>query len=371
MGTTVLATVYPTGEVLAELGSLGTSYGSRLSGAGPCKGKVTLPELVDDTAIAKARSLVDALDPWRRGILVERDGKLVWSGMIVTVKPSGPRSLDFGAIEDWGYLARRRARWTATYASTDRFSMVRDTIARANAMSGGNVGITVGSEVGGDTVDRFTVYAWERRNIAAWVEEMSNADPGFDFAIDAGYESGELVKRFRIAARRGRPASQTGLTWVLGENILELDETKDGAKGGNHIDAIGDGQGATTSIGSATDVSKLVLPGSGGPGYPLMEDSVSAPQQTDKTQLNALAAGALPALSTPQRFYAVKVRASAVPKFGTYITGDGCYLEVPPFLDPRWPDGLKVTARIVGWDVAASDNDSANDVVTLMLGEEL
>jgi hypothetical protein len=365
-----------TGTRIAELNVTGLSYGSRLNNCGDLSGTVALPALTSAGNAGVAAQINSAVDEGRRQIIVERDGVVVWSG-ICWLAPynDDPPSRDIRAAEDWSYFRHRVISSTQTFTGVDQLTIAQNLIDYATGRTTdpggpGDVGVTVESSASGVTRDR--VYNnYELKPVAEAVEQLSQVDNGFDFAIDAAWDSatGGLVKTFRTSyPRRGSGYQTTGHVFEVGRNVIDWNWPTDGTIMGNKVWAVGRGEGSAMLISSQSDVSQIQKIADGGPGYPLLETTVSVSDVSVQSTLDALAVAKLKSSATPVTLPEITVKADVDPIFGSYITGDSCRFIVPPNVSPRFPTGLDTFLRIVGWDVSVSDDGSES--VKLILGAE-
>lgn len=360
-----------TGTRIAELAVNGLRYGSRLNDCGDLSGFVPMPAVTSTANKVLAAQINDALDEGRREIIVERDGVPVWVG-IVWIAPytDDPPQREVRAAETWSYFRHRFITTNVTRTAADQCDIAQDLITDAINAQGGNIGVTVELSTSGVLVTQ--AYAsYELKPVAEAVEALAKVDPGFDFAIDPSYNpsTGALVKTFRTQyPRRGRRSQQTGHVFEVGRNVISWSWPSDGTRMANKVWAVGRGEGSAMLLTSSADTSQITPISSGGPGYPLLEQTISATDVAVRSQLNALALARRKAVVTPVTLPEITVRADIDPVFGSYITGDSCRFIIPPDTTPRFPNGLDTFFRIVGWDVSVSDDGAES--VTLTLGNE-
>lgn len=365
------ATDLRTGARIAELPLSGLRFGSRLNGCGDLSAVLPLPALTSTANATLAAVFNDAVDEGRRQIIVDRDGVVVWAG-IVWVAPytDSPPRREVRAADTWSYFRRRVIAATRNFTSWDQVSIAQQLVSYAIADQGGDIGVTVESSTSGVLRDR-TYNSYELKPVAEAVEQLALVDGGFDFAIDPAYNpaSGALVKTFRTSyPRRGRSFSQTGHVFEVGRNVVDWTWPTDGASMANRVWAVGRGDGASSMLAVSTDAYQIQSLASGGPGYPLLESTISRTDVSIQSTLDALALAKRKAVATPITLPEITVRADLDPVFGSYITGDSCRFIVPPNLSPRFPAGLDTFLRIVGWDVSVSDDGAES--VQLILGAE-
>lgn len=257
----------------------------------------------------------DVLDPGRTAIHIERDGVIVWSGILWTAKASIENaSLELGGEGWWSYFRHRKIRTTKTYTAQDQLFIVRDLINYAQSITGGNIGVVVGSETSGVTRDR-VYYHYERKNLGEAVEQLAEVQGGFDFAIDCAWSGGSVVKTLILSyPRRGRI---TDLTFQLGTNIQGLSQEVDATRQANLIDSIGSGEADAMLIATAADTSQLTA-------YPLLEDVTSYKDISVSATLQAHAASDLAKQKRPVTRIPTLLAVQSNPDagLGTYITGD-------------------------------------------------
>ena len=361
-----------TGTRIAELAVNGLRYGSRLNSCGDLSGTVPLPALTSTANKVLAAQINDAVDEGRRQIVVERDGVVVWSGIswLAPYRDDHP-CRELRAAEDWSYFGDRVIATTLTYTGADQLTIAKAIIDDALAAQGADIGITVPTPTAsGVTRDR--VYnSFELKPVREAIEQLAACDDGFDFAIDAAWDAatGALTKTFRLSyPRRGVGYQSSGYVFEVGRNVIDWTWPTDGTRMGNKVWAVGRGDASSTMISSQSDVSQIQPLASGGPGYPLLETTISRTDVSVQATLDSLAIARLKSSATPVTLPEITVRADVDPMFGTYIVGDSCRFIVPPNTSPRFPDGLDSYFRIVGWDVAVGDD--GDEQVKLILGSE-
>lgn len=361
-----------TGTRIAELAVNGLRYGSRLNSCGDLSGSVPLPALTSTSNIALAAQINDAVDECRRQIIVERDGVVVWSGICwLAPYQDNPPSREIRAAEDWSYFRHRVIATSQTFTATDQLTIAKTLVQNALNDQGADIGITVPTPTAsGVTRDRTYNY-FEVKPVGEAVEQLSQVDNGFDFAIDAAWDqsTGALTKTFRLHyPRRGSSYQSSGYVFEVGRNVIDWTWPTDGTRVGNKIIAVGRGEGDAQIMSTQSDVSQIAALSSGGPGYPLLEETISRTDVAVQSTLDALAIAKLKASATPITLPEITVRANVDPIFGSYITGDSCRFIVPPNTSPRFPSGLDSFFRIVGWDVSVGDD--GDEQVKLILGAE-
>ncbi len=350
-----------TGNTLADLPLNKVRFDSVLNGAGAFTGDLPL---TDDKV--KAISPIAATEPTRTALYVDRDGVLLWGGIIWDRDyDSETGALVLSAEEFWSYFGRRRISASAVFTAVDQLAIVQSLLNTAQAATSGNIGITIGTETSGVTVNR-TYDAWSMKTVRAAVEELASADAGFDFAVDVAYAAGVPTKTFRLGyPRRGAVAASSGWLWELGGNMLSYTWAEKGSQQAIRSWATGGGTGAGSLIASATTTSQLDA------GYPLVEDVTSYVDIADITALTTHAVADGKALAAPVVVPVIRVAPTQDPYLGSYSTGDEARIRIT---DDRFPapatgggTGLDVAKRIVRIEVTPPEG-TAEEKVLLTLG---
>ncbi|MFF8447867.1 hypothetical protein ACF06Q_09220 [Streptomyces leeuwenhoekii] len=359
-----------TDTLLAELPLADVTYSFELNGIGTLRGVIpyndeTLP-LDPETASMPARTAV----------YVDRDGVLVWGGIVWTRAPvAGGKEIQ--ASEFLSYFQRRYIKKTLSNDTSlltdpryvdqggqriwrDQKYIVWSLLWYAQAEPGGHIGIDINSVTGdGHGVERYgtTYFGYERPEIYKAIADLAAADSGFDFGIEVGWTqpaNNEPPRRYRRAQawypRRGRTAAQSGLVFSKGGpagSILAYDWPEDGASLVTQMSGLGAGTGEARIVRTATAQDLIDA------GWPLLEGVATYDGVYDEAQVQATTAADLRARSQSQVQPTFEVAADADPAFGSYEVGDEALFVIDP--EPQSPTGRRGILRIVGIENTASD----------------
>lgn len=353
--------------VLAELPMSGVSYSTELNGIGVLRGVVPY---ADDTLMLDPDA---ATVPGRTALYVDRDGVIVWGGIVWT-RDIVDGGKDIQAAEFLSYYTRRHVKATlstdtslilnTTYAPdgqrlyTDQKYIVWSLLQYAHAQPSGNIGIDTNLLTApAHGVNRtISYFGYERPEIYKSIAELAGADNGFDFGIEVGWNpvaNNLPPTRYRRARtwfpRRGLSAAESGLVFVKGgpgSSILDYDWPEDGTASATEVSALGDGTGEAKVLSVARDTDRLAS------GWPLLEQVTSYDGVIDQAQINGLAAAELTARGNAQIRPTFTVAADADPVFGTYSVGDEAQFVIDP--EPTTPSGRSGVLRIVGIETTAA-----------------
>lgn len=348
-----------TNEIIAELPLTSVSFTQQLNQAGTFNARLLISGINTDQYNVDA-----ATQPARNAIYVDRNGTLVWGGVIWNRSySSADQTLNITAREFESYFEHRLITTTTAFSNIDQLVIARTLINNAQSATYGNIGVIVGSETSGVLINR-VYYDYELKNVWQAIKDLSNQDDGFDFTIKVEYDAitNEPLKTLILGYPRtgnidtGIGDTGTPVFLFPAGNIVEYEYPEDGSIIGNTLYVIGAGSNEGKLQASAQDTSKLLA------GWPLLENSANYSDITDANVLDELATAQVLALSEPPPIINIVVPAYEVPVFGTYSIGDDARLMIT---DPRFPNGLDEIYRIVGFNVQPGENGPERVTITL------
>ena len=348
-----------TNEIIAELPITGVSFTQQLNQAGTLQAHLLL------TGINTYEFNVDAAtQPARNAIYVDRNGDLVWGGVIWgRTYNSASQTISITAREFESYFERRRISTTRAFTNTDQLEIVQTLINDAQAVPSGDIGVIVGTETSGILVDR-VYYDYEIKGVYQAIQDLSRQDDGFDFNITVNYDPLTNIPTKTLVLGYPRTGNvdtgvgdiQTPVFIFPAGNIVEYEYPEDASIAANKLFALGAGSNDGKLISIATDATKLAE------GWPVLEEQSNYSDVTDQTVLDELAQGQVLAVSEPPPIIKIVVPASVDPVFGTYDIGDDARLIIQ---DPRFPTGLDEVYRIVALNVQPGEDGPERVTLTL------
>lgn len=350
-----------TNEIIAELPLTGVSFNQQLNTAGTFQAHLLL------SGINTYGYNVDAATtPGRNAIYVDRNGTLVWGGVVWNRSyNSDDQTLNITAREFESYFERRRISTDRFFTNTDQLTIVQTLMNDAQAVPNGDIGVIVGSETSGVLIDR-NYYQYELKTIYGAIQDLSKADNGFDFNIKVEYDpiTSEPIKTLILGyPRTGNIDTGVGdLSTPVFEfpagNVVAYEYPEDGSIVANTVFALGAGSNEGKLISTATDATKIAA------GWAVLEDQANYSDVVDQNLLDQLASGQVLALSEPPPIIKLVVPAFTVPEYGTYDIGDDARLRI---LDQRFPTGLDQVYRIVGLNVQPGEDGPERVTLTLTI----
>ncbi len=368
-----LVTEALTGNTLGELPLGSVKFSEKLNEAGELTATLDLAARTRG-GLSLADMLLTQSTPRRTRLWVDRDGQLVWSGLIWRrTRPKGSTGIiDISAVSTLGYFSHRRLTTDMAAVATDQLDIARGLISWALAQPGGDIGVQVGAETSGVLLTRAPLaWGYELRTITEIISELVLADGGFDISIDPTYVADVPTDVLHLHyPRRGRSLASSNLVFFTastrGGNLLDWEVDEDATDSATQVWGIGAGEGDGMLLAVATRTDLIDA------GYPLTDSTISYKSITDGDALANLALAEVNKLAATPLAWSIEVDPDDVSTpFGTWIVGDDALLRIDD--DPRFPAGLdgspgtEVLQRIFGHEVSVGDDGGA-DVVTLTLG---
>lgn len=348
-----------TNSIIAELNMTGVSFTQTLNTAGTMQGHILLSGVNSAAANVSAATI-----PARCAIYVDRDGVLVWGGIIWQREyNSTSQQLSITAQEFESYFGRRRITTTQSFTNQDQLLIARTLVNNMQAATGGSIGIAVGNELSGILVNR-TYYSYELKTVLSALQDLSQQTTGFDFNIQVAYDGGgNPTKTLKLSyPQSGTRWSATNQSAPVYEfpagNVVEYSYPEDGSTAANTIYVSGAGSNEGKLLVTSTDAAKITA------GWPLLEDSINYSDITDQAVLTSLGSGKIAAVSYPPTTMQIVAPPSQDPILGSYTIGDDIRVRIT---DDRFPTGLDATYRLMALNVQAGEASAERVTLTLSL----
>lgn len=369
---TVYAYDLNTNTPLAEIPASNLRFTSRLNDAGVCSFDIQLA----DPRVQRI-SPATATAPWQVALYIDRNGVLVWGGIVVgrnynattrVLSVSGKEFLgwtdqrilvkdyDSQALINLGYSQTVGG---VTVGAIDPAVLLELVFTDAQAAGvGASIGITVPTTTSALPKlaasykrSQFIPLAQVVNDVCAM---LSPGVGGVDVAIAVAWGAGNTAPTRTLVVsspRAGRIQGSSGLVFDVADAI-SWSWPEDGTQFGTRFTVTGSGSGTLALVGSAS-----APVGVGGLGQPPWLDLVTNhPGINSVDQLTRLAASDAitfgQPLATPQLVY--RTVSASGSSLGTWIMGDDARIVIP-IGDERFPSGLDQSWRIVGHTVTVPD----------------
>ncbi|MFE0257291.1 hypothetical protein [Streptomyces sp. NPDC059010] len=238
-----------TGEILHwNLPLTGVEFGPERSGPG------SFHATLNPTF---SRALSDMLDDaGDTVILVERNARLVWGGLLWRAEPEGPR-LPVEASGFTSYLHRRfdlhgNLDGRGPYIEADPCQVIRDVWSYAQDQPDGDLGVVVDDTKStaktGTAKDPYTTSKADPRNLGEIVDEMADIDDGLEWTETVTWRGRHTERRIVLGAPRlGR--RREDLTFTTGANVTGQPHIlKDADSYAQWVIGLGAGEGARRKV---------------------------------------------------------------------------------------------------------------------------
>lgn len=349
--------------IIGELPLTGTGFTQQLNQPGTFQGHLLLSGINADKYNVDLSTI-----PAHCGLYVDRNGILVWGGIIWgRTYNSTSQTLTFSAQEWISYFDHRRITQDIEFTNIDQLVIAKTLIENAQNAPYGDIGVGYNSEgqtTSGVLISR-TYYNYEFKNVFQAIQDLSRQGDGFDFHIDVAYDiNGVPTKSFNTYYPR------SGLQYSFGNpnvpvfifpagNMVEYEYPEDGSVVANTIYALGAGSNEGKLIATGQDTTKL------SEGWALLEQTANYSDITDDALLQQLANAQSLAVSYPPTVLKVVVPAYVDPVFGSYEVGDDARIIIT---DSRFPNTLDEIYRIVGLTVQPGEDGPERVTLTLAQG---
>ena len=347
-----------TNQILAELPLTGVTFTQSLNSGGTFQGNILLSGINSEVQNVDAATI-----PARSALYVDRDGVLVWGGVIWARQyDSNDQRLKITAQEFETYFTRRRITSTQVFSNVDQFLIAQTLVNNAQSVANGNIGVIVPTNTSGVNVSR-TFYSYELKTVYSALLDLSRSENGFDFNIQVAYDGGgnpskTLVLSYPKSGTRYSATSLTTPVFELPGNVMEYSYPEDGSAAANTIFVIGAGSNEAKLIATATDTAKIA------DGWPVLEDSQNYSDFTDTTLLANLASAQVSAVAYPPTTLKIVAPPYLNPTLGSYVIGDDVRIRIR---DDRFPTGLDAIYRLVALSVTAGETSAEQVTLTLTL----
>jgi hypothetical protein len=346
-----------TNTVIDELPLYGVSMARDLNQYGDWTASVTLDREGKDDAHVKA-----ATEPGRTILYVDRDGTIVYSGILWTrTYQAQSKSLQFTGQDLRSYFVRRliSSRFSQlVFAGVDQLTIAQSLLNQAQAL--GSIGITVPTNFSGVLRDR-TYVAAELKPVAEAIQQLSEVINGFDWDIYAQYGGGMIPQKLALfgAPYLGLSPQATTLVFEYPGDIANYWWSENVAESASTFWTTGKGDGDTTLISVADDNTYVNA------GYPVLEGSKSFVDVSEPATLFEHAQQGIKDSRVPFIAPTVTLASGAVNEPGDYALGDHARFRIN---DP-WSGGqIERIWRIMGWRLTPPSSET-EETVDLTVGQ--
>ncbi|MFE7276869.1 hypothetical protein [Streptomyces sp. NPDC057623] len=189
-------------------------------------------------------------------ILVERNSRLLWGGLLWRAQPEGPK-LPVEAAGFTSYLHRRfdlhgNLDGRGPYIGADPCQVIRDVWAYAQEQPDGDLEVVVddtkSTATTGTAKDPYTTSKSDPRNLGEIVDEMADIDDGLEWTETVTWAGRRALRRIVLGAPRlGRRREE--LTFTTGANVVGTPQViKDADSYAQWVIGLGAGEGTKRKV---------------------------------------------------------------------------------------------------------------------------
>lgn len=356
-----------TNTINLELSLFGVTYGRRLNKAGNATFSITLGNkgtagTPGDVGYSNS-DILNATQPGRSVLWIERDGALVWGGIVWSRTYDSQASvLTYTAQSFESYLYFQILEIKKSYVGQDQRAILVDLINYMQTKPYANIGIITPTTYGPSaaivrTVDFFSYIGW---TVGRAIEYLTQYNLGFDYTIDVAYDNAGVPQKYlNVDNKLGASQIITSLAFDYPGNVKAYFYPESASNAATSMLGFGGGTGASMTR------TKYIIQSLLDAGYPDLQQSY------DNTNVFSLAtlvnqtkaAGDLAAV--PVIVPTIEIFPDQNPAFGSYGLGDYFRMHVE---DLRFPGGQDVLARIIGWDVTPPNSTTLETVKLVLEG---
>jgi hypothetical protein len=345
-----------TNEIYAELPLHTTSFTEILNRPGSFTGRMSLKQNSKLNTVLRS-----ALQLGRSAIHVEREGALVWSGILWTDRIDATENRYELNANGWlSYLERRLLTETKTYALVEQVEIVKDLITWAQSQTGGDARIFLDDASPTGIVRDRTYEGFERYTIAELMVNLSNVINGFDFRFEPQWFEGAPRIRFLTHYPQTGRSRDLVVDFAGGAQSLSID--RDATSKATHVDAEGAGEGPAKLRVSLNSPDLL--------GSSLRLDALTTHADVSRTEtLTGYALDRLQMGRAPLVLPRVTLRPDIVARVGTITPGDQARVICKTgFVDVDTT--VKVTEQTVSVDSSGNESVTLNFSNTTAWGSD-
>jgi hypothetical protein len=352
------------GEIIAEVPLQGVSVMANLGG-GEFRGTCFL----DQTGKTN-EELTAATEPGRCYVVVERDEKPIWGGMIWTStyqSQSKTRQIFGKDLKSYPESRFIRVDQNLSGEQTDLFLQLYELMQAYD----NSIEVELPSPIATGVSRTVEVLFTEFRTFKSELDKLADNPLGFDWLIRWTREGGVYRKTLVLGYPTiGSPVNHGTVTFDyydqegagVGGNILNYWENSSMVGTGTHIYGLGGGEGDLQYQASA--IHQDLLDG----GFPRFEQDVQFKDVFDTLTLTNLTNQQAAVRKAPASVLTVEVKGDGDPSFGDYDLGDVCRIVIQ---DPRYPEGILITKRLLAYEYYPSSDDNVEYARLSFEGDDL
>ena len=301
--------------------------------------------------------MLAATIPGRTAVYIERNGTLIWGGIIWSRTYAAQATYVQLTGQTWESIFDHvvmENHFIMQYV--DQSTIFANMINALQAQAGNNFGLTGMGSFGTSGVTRTVlVPGYEYHFAADIVSQVVGVDGGLEYTIDPD-------KLVRVGYPYLGDQVNSDLAYDFPGTLANYWWPESATRGATKVGVIGKGSGTTTMRSTAVDGNMLNA------GWPAFWQVNSYPNIADGDGISAKARGDLDRLRMPYSRPTLELKSdigegfTGWAKLGNTLTAH--------FDDARFPNGFTSTSRMLGWELTTADSDSSEIVKFYIEGHE-
>lgn len=293
----------------------------------------------------------------------------LWRGKVSQSRGAPPVAEVQGMSLD-GYMQQVEIQADLAFTATDQVEIARQLISHMQADPHANMGILLQAGTTGVLQD-FAVKVTDKARYGQKLQELANADNGFEFRFNTRISSGVRIREFVFGYPKLGQVN-TRHDFAQPGNVLDWSEEVDATRGGTRWMAQGDSTSNDPSVASGPLLSSVVEASAHlAAGWPRTDRTAQYPGVRDLPTLQAFAAYWAAIAPGVTRVHTATVKLDDAPTLTPHLLGDYAALRL---VNERYPlvDGVASFVRdwrVVGMEIKPPSRDSDVEECTLIFEE--
>lgn len=311
--------------------------------------------------------LLNGTTPGRTAIYFERNGLLIWGGIIWSrTYAAESKTCQITAQTFESYFDHVVMESHFIMQNVEQSTIFTNLINALQAQAANNIGLTgMGSFPVTGVIRTVLTPSYEYHFAQSIVDQFVGVDGGLEYTIDVVASGTPDVpnKLVRVGyPTLGDPVATSDLYFDFPGSLSNYWWPESATRGATKVAAIGHGSGQTTMRATAVDGNMIAA------GWPAFWQVNTYSNIADVDGISAKARADLIRLRMPYSRPTLELKSdigagfSGWNKLGSALTA---HIE-----DSRFPDGFTVTSRMLGWELSPADSGSTEQVKFVIEGKE-
>ena len=350
-----------TGTVISEMPFYGVFCSKKINEAGSFTGSFKLNSGMHDD-----QSLLDGSIPGRTCIYVERDGSLVWGGILwARTYASESKAIQVAGQTFESYFDHVCIDANFIQQDVEQTTILTNLVNLLQGQSGNNIGLLLGSMPTTGVVRTVLIPGYEYHFAQDVISQLIGVDNGLEMTIDIA-ATGTIdhpSRTIRVGyPKLGSAVTTSGLYYDYPGNITNFWWSESGSRGAVKAVALGHGDGFNKVRAQAVDGNKL---GAGWPAWWIVNAHANI---ADIDEIAAAARKDLEKYAIPYSRPTFEFTADVGATFNSWNNlGDEVMIRIE---DPRFPGGKIVQSRMIGWELTPSQSESPEVIKIVIEGDD-